>query len=88
VGLETEVRDRRLEEKGWKTEDKNGSSTIVIPGLTRNPDSFHGATLLDAGSVIPVLIRDRHDGNVLSAFGRAGVRVSKVKSQPVRTPSP
>jgi len=29
---------------------------------------FQGITLLDAGSVIPDLIRDRHDGQKLSAF--------------------
>jgi hypothetical protein len=34
---------------------------FVIPGLTRNPLFFQSFTLLDAGSVIPDLIRDRHD---------------------------
>jgi hypothetical protein len=34
---------------------------FVIPGLTRNPVSFQSFSPLDAGSVIPDLIRDRHD---------------------------
>ncbi|MEE4264349.1 MAG: hypothetical protein V2I56_16815 [Desulfobacteraceae bacterium] len=29
--------------------------------MTRNPALFQGLTFLDAGSVIPDLIRDRHD---------------------------
>jgi len=40
----------------------------VIPGLSRNPVSFDGVTLLDAGSVITDLIRDRHDGQKSDAF--------------------
>ena len=34
---------------------------VFIPGLTRNPVLFQSVRLLDAGSVIPDLIRDRHD---------------------------
>ena len=34
---------------------------FVIPGLTRNPEFSQIVKLLDAGSVIPDLIRDRHD---------------------------
>ena len=41
---------------------------FVIPGLTRNPDSFQSAALLVAGSVTPDLIRDLHDGQKLDAF--------------------
>jgi len=41
---------------------------FVIPGLTRNPDLFHGVRLLDAGWVIPDLFRDRHERQKLSAF--------------------
>jgi hypothetical protein len=37
-------------------------SLFVIPGMTRNPVHFQIVTGLDAGSVIPDLIRDRHDG--------------------------
>jgi hypothetical protein len=44
------------------------SSVFVIPGLTRNPLFFQSITLLDAGSVIPDLIRDRHDRHKLDAF--------------------
>jgi hypothetical protein len=39
-----------------------------MPGLTRNPLLFQRSTLLDAGSVIPDLIRDRHDRHKLYAF--------------------
>jgi hypothetical protein len=35
---------------------------FVIPDLIRNPVLFQDITLLGAGSVIPDLIRDRHDG--------------------------
>ena len=41
-------------------------SLIVIPGLTRNPVLIQWLTILDAGSVIPDLIRDRHDGQKFS----------------------
>jgi hypothetical protein len=43
-------------------------AVFVIPGLTRNPVFFQSVTLLDAGSVIPDLIRDRHDRHKLSTF--------------------
>ena len=53
----------------WVAIDKTAHiDLIVIPGLTRNPVLFTSITLLDAGSVIPGLIRDRHDGQKLSAF--------------------
>jgi hypothetical protein len=38
----------------------NHITVFVIPGLTRNPLLYQSVTLLDAGSVIPDLIRDRH----------------------------
>jgi hypothetical protein len=41
---------------------------FVIPGLTRNPVLFQSIASLDAGSVIPDLIRDRHDGQNLNSF--------------------
>ena len=41
---------------------------FVIPGPNRNPVLFQSITLLDAGSVIPDLIRDRHDGQNLNTF--------------------
>ena len=44
------------------------SVPFVIPGLIRNPVFFRMVSLLDAASVIPDLIRDRHDGRKLSAF--------------------
>jgi hypothetical protein len=40
---------------------------FVILGLTRNPVHFGLFTLLDAGSVIPDLIRDWHDGQKIEA---------------------
>ena len=43
-------------------------SQSVIPGLTRNPVYFQTAQLLDAGSVIPDLIRDRHDDQNYGTF--------------------
>jgi hypothetical protein len=43
-------------------------SLIVIPGLTRNPALIQWLTILDAGSVIPDLIRDRYDRQKLYAF--------------------
>jgi hypothetical protein len=36
-------------------------AVFVIPGLIRNPVIFQNITLLDAGSVIPDAIRNRHD---------------------------
>jgi hypothetical protein len=50
LGINTKVRGQRLEVGGWKTEDKIRSSTIVIPGLIRNPDSFNDVKPLVAGS--------------------------------------
>jgi len=47
---------------------------IVIPGLTRNPVLFQRFTQLDAGSVIPDLIRDRHDNQ------KAGVSCNGYKA--------
>ena len=41
---------------------------LVLPGLIRNPLLFERSTLLDAGSVIPDVIRDRHDRHKLNAF--------------------
>jgi len=41
---------------------------VVIPGLIRNPVLFQSITRLDAGSVIPDLIRDRHDGQKFSGI--------------------
>ena len=43
-------------------------SLFVIPDLTRNLLLFQSLTLLDAGSVIPDVIRDRHDRHKLDAF--------------------
>jgi hypothetical protein len=63
---------------------------FVIPGLTRNPVLFQIVTVLDAGSVIPDLIRDRHDGQKLNAFlnydtaSKAGTQKYFVLESPLR----
>ena len=60
---------RHARETDRVTIEKTTHTTIfVIPGLTQNPDFFQIVTLLDAGSVIPDLIRDRHDAHKLNAF--------------------
>ena len=41
---------------------------FVIPGLTRNPLRLQEVGDLDAGPVIPDLIRDRHDKQKLNTF--------------------
>jgi hypothetical protein len=41
---------------------------FVIPGLIRNPVLFQSFAVLDAGSIIPDLIRDRHDGQKSNAL--------------------
>ena len=63
----SELRDSRLPD--CVAIDKTTHiSLIVIPGLTRNPAIIQWLTILDAGSVIPDLIRDRHDGQKLNGF--------------------
>jgi hypothetical protein len=46
----------------------NAQLLTVIPDLIRNPVLFDRFSELDAGSVIPDLIRDRHDIRATSAY--------------------